>query len=377
MLPKSTSGTAKKKFVIVLGALLALNAAVAHMVTAQISNVAGIGQQVKDEQVVVEEASEITDETSGSDEFDEASSISIYTVQSGDTLSGIAQKYGIAPDTIRWANELPGDKIKVGQTLVILPFNGIQYTVQKGDSMYGIAKKFQVDADEILSYNEIDNPAKIQPGMDLLIPDAKPLSAPKKAPAPAPKKAPVTPAKPVEKAAPAVSQTTSAFPEEDTHDHSADDAKPVTPSETKEDDEPKKEESGTHGPFVVPAPGSVVTQGYHAVNAVDFGAKTGSPILAAAGGTVIVAKGGCALDGNMKSRCNGGFGNFIVIAHENGIQTLYAHLSSISVSVGDSVDQGEKIGGMGDSGKSSGTHLHFETHGIKNPFTKYKKGTQF
>ena len=65
---------------------------------------------------------------------------------------------------------------------------------------------------------------------------------------------------------------------------------------------------------------------------------------------------------------NGGYGNYVVIRHNNGTQTLYAHLSSLSVGVGESVGQGETIGGMGNTGKSTGTHLHFEVRGGRNPF---------
>ena len=65
---------------------------------------------------------------------------------------------------------------------------------------------------------------------------------------------------------------------------------------------------------------------------------------------------------------NGGYGNYIVIKHSNGTQTLYSHLSSNAVVVGDVVEQGENIGVMGNTGKSTGTHLHFEVRGGTNPF---------
>jgi murein DD-endopeptidase MepM/ murein hydrolase activator NlpD len=65
---------------------------------------------------------------------------------------------------------------------------------------------------------------------------------------------------------------------------------------------------------------------------------------------------------------NGGYGNYIVIRHGNGVQTLYAHLSSVSVAPGAYVAQGQTIGGMGNTGKSTGTHLHFEVRGGSNPF---------
>ncbi len=374
MLPKHTSGAARKRIVFLLGALLVINVTVAHIVTGQIVGATKYNQ-VKDDQVTVEEATEMPTDESTEGDGEDLSTITLYTVKSGDTISSIAKKFNVSENTVLWANELTRKSVlKIGQVLVILPINGVQYTVVKGDTISGIAKKFDADADEILYFNDLDNPALIKPGLELIIPDAEPTPA---TPAPTQKqKTKATPA-PVasQKTLPPSPLPSSAFSEEDTHDHSADTEPKEEDAKEKEDSQPST--SGRYGPFIAPAPGSVLTQGYHAVNAVDFGAKTGSPIVAAAEGTVIVAKGGCGLDGSLKNRCNGGFGNFIVISHDNGIQTLYAHLSSIAVSVGDSVDQGEKIGGMGDSGRSTGTHLHFETHGIKNPFTKDKKYTKY
>ena len=86
-------------------------------------------------------------------------------------------------------------------------------------------------------------------------------------------------------------------------------------------------------------------------------------------GEVIIARGNGAY--------NGGYGNYIVIKHSNGTQTLYAHLSKVSVSVGDEVNTGEVIGKSGNTGRSTGPHLHFEVRGATNPFTKYKVGTHF
>ena len=92
---------------------------------------------------------------------------------------------------------------------------------------------------------------------------------------------------------------------------------------------------------------------------MDLAASIGTTIRAAAAGEVIVSK---------STGWNGGYGQYIVIKHSNGSQTLYAHLSANSVGVGDSVAAGEVIGAMGNSGKSTGPHLHFEVRGAKNPF---------
>ena len=105
------------------------------------------------------------------------------------------------------------------------------------------------------------------------------------------------------------------------------------------------------------------TQGLHGKNGIDFAPQCRcsgkEPILAAADGWVLVAR---------NSGWNGGFGNYVVIAHSNGTQTLYGHMASVTVGAGQFVGQGEKIGYVGSSGNSSGPHVHFEIRGAKNPF---------
>jgi murein DD-endopeptidase MepM/ murein hydrolase activator NlpD len=84
----------------------------------------------------------------------------------------------------------------------------------------------------------------------------------------------------------------------------------------------------------------------------------GTTIVASAGGTVVLAK---------LSGWNGGYGGLTIIQHDNGSQTLYAHQSKITVASGQKVSQGQKIGEVGNTGRSSGPHLHLEFRGIKNP----------
>ncbi len=81
---------------------------------------------------------------------------------------------------------------------------------------------------------------------------------------------------------------------------------------------------------------------------IDIAGASGTPIAAAAAGTVIVAG------------WNGGYGNMVVVDHGGGISTAYGHMSSLAVSVGQSVGQGTVVGGMGTTGHSTGVHLHFE-----------------
>ena len=92
---------------------------------------------------------------------------------------------------------------------------------------------------------------------------------------------------------------------------------------------------------------------------MDLAASLGTPIYAAAGGTVIIAKTG---------GWNTGYGNYVVISHGNGTQTLYAHTKANLVTVGQMVKQGQTIALMGSTGKSTGSHVHFEIRGAKNPF---------
>ena len=101
--------------------------------------------------------------------------------------------------------------------------------------------------------------------------------------------------------------------------------------------------------------------GIHGNNGVDLAGTCGSPVLASAPGQVIVAK---TYNYNVKF----GYGNYVVINHPNGTQTLYGHLSKILISSGQAVDRGNAIGLIGSSGNSTGCHVHFEIRGARNSF---------
>ncbi len=238
--------------------------------------------------------------------------ITVYTVRQGDSLSQIAEMFGVTGNTIKWANDLAkGTEIQPGDTLVILPIAGVSHVVKKGDTISTIAKKYEGNVDEILSYNQLDSDSDIAAGDTIIIPGGAMHS-----------------------------------------NASTKNTKGATPT--------RVTGGGSAGAgFINPAPGSVKTQGIHGYNAVDLAGSSGSTVRAAADGEIIIAKG---------SGWNGGYGNYIVVRHSNGTQTLYAHLSSLSVGVGEFVDQGQTIGGMGNTGKSTGNHLHFEVRGARNPF---------
>ena len=111
------------------------------------------------------------------------------------------------------------------------------------------------------------------------------------------------------------------------------------------------------GYFINPVPGyKRISQRLHGNNGVDLAAPTGTEIVASASGTVLLARNGY----------NGGYGNMVIIKHPNGTQTLYAHQSKITTSTGDRVSQGQTIGYVGSTGRSTGPHLHYEIHGARN-----------
>ena len=265
--------------------------------------------------LVVDENALVSTGPVGADDIaaqnNQSGEIRVYTVRPGDALSQVAEMFGVTANTIMWANDISKSTgIQPGDTLVILPIAGVRHIVKSGDTISTIASKYEGDADEILSYNQLASASDIKIGDTLIIPGGELHSAVVK-----------TPAKGTKKGNGGSS-------------------------------------SGGAG-FSHPAPGSVKTQGIHGYNAVDLAGSMGSAIRAAAAGEVIVAK---------SSGWNGGYGNYIVIKHNNGTQTLYSHLSSLNVGVGSYVEQGETIGGMGNTGKSTGTHLHFEVRGGRNPF---------
>ena len=240
------------------------------------------------------------------------STISVYVVRAGDTLFEIGELFGVSPNTILWANDLTRDsKLQVGQKLTILPVTGVKYVTKKGDTLASVAKQFGGDAMEIASYNGIDD-GTLMVGKEIIIPDGE-LAAP----APAKKVSPAT----------ALKGTSTQI-----------------------------------GYYLRPLPDGTwrKTQGIHGYNGVDLAAPAGTSLLASAEGDVIVAKQG---------GWNGGYGNYIVIQHGNGSQTLYSHASRVIVSVGQHVTRGQTIGTVGATGKATGSHVHFEIrNGIRNPF---------
>jgi murein DD-endopeptidase MepM/ murein hydrolase activator NlpD len=218
--------------------------------------------------------------------------------------------FGVTVSTIIGANDIKNGIIQPGQTLVIFPISGLQHVVKSGDTVSSIAKKYKADTDEILSYNNLAVDVALKVGDTIFIPDAEPL--------------------------------------------------PVATVGTTRTSGLRGASGPTYsGYYTKPIVGAVKTQGLHGYNGIDFGAPVGTPVYASASGDVIISR---------NSGWNGGYGVYVVISHANGTQTLYAHLSGTVVGNGYHVAQGQLIGFVGNTGKSTGPHLHFEVRGAKNPF---------
>jgi LysM repeat protein len=246
-----------------------------------------------------------------------SSQISVYIVREGDTLTQIAEMFDVTVNTIIWANDIKGRVIQPGQELIILPVTGIRHTVAKGDTLESVAKKYKGDAAEIALYNEIENGAALAVGTTVIIPSGV-MSAP---------------------------------------------TAPTRPSGSSAGREVPLQGAGGpayEGYYLWPVNGGVKTQGIHGYNGIDIGAKAGTEIYAAAAGVVLVARN--------NGGWNGGYGNYVVIQHNNGTQTLYAHATTVLVAQGSTVSQGQTIATVGRTGQSTGNHLHFEVRGAKNPF---------
>jgi LysM repeat protein len=229
-------------------------------------------------------------------------------------------KYGLGNSgTITWENELPAKAVlKPGQELKILPIDGVRHKVQRGETIYTIAKKYGLDenqAQAIIDYpfNEFKNDETfdLTVGQMLMVPGGAKQDEVSIAPRLAIRVAPSAGA--------------------------------ITGS----------------GKFIWPASG-LITQGYSFFHkAFDIANRGGGNVLAADSGTV-VARGWDP----------SGYGNKVLIDHGNGYITLYGHLSTIQVSAGQQVGRGTVVGQMGNTGHSTGTHLHFEIrHGgvLENP----------
>jgi len=234
-----------------------------------------------------------------------------YKVREGDTLTGIASRFGVSMMTVWWANHLRAkDDLHVGQFLTIPPVSGVVVTVTANDTLETLAAKYGVEPSEIVETNELDDPHLVI-GQTLTVPGAlgKGIVAPKPKPAP--------------RASSGGSRSSGSS-------------------------KPPSRYNG--GKFAWPVAGGYISQYYHYGHyAIDIAADRGTAVKAAAAGTVTFA-----------GWKNNGGGYQIWISHGSGLYTTYNHLSSVSVGRGQHVSRGQQIGRVGASGNATGPHLHFE-----------------
>lgn len=282
-----------------------------------------------------------------------------YKVKKKDTIPAIAKRYGVKQDTILMNNkDALNNKMKVGDTITFPSIDGLYYKLEKNDTLAKIAKKYGISVVDIVDYNNI-NPKKLKAGSTIFLKGvtlqkykdvegrliaAQQAKEDKKKNKEKEKEKPEKPPKGAKGSA------------------------PPPPPPPQEDDDGGRSAAYSGAGFAYPVRYAGVSSPFgnrfHPVlkryilhTGVDLVAKY-VPLRAAKSGVVTFA-------GNMS-----GYGKIIIIRHDNGYETRYAHLSVISTNVGEHVNQGDLIGKTGNSGRTTGAHLHFEIrqNGVpKNP----------
>ncbi len=237
-----------------------------------------------------------------------------YTVETGDTLAGVSKKFGVDIDSIKWLNKNVTERqMKPGLVLKIPPVTGVVHAVKSGETVYSIAKRYNVSAQAIVDFpfNEFSNDETfaLAIGQQVVVPDGE-------------------------------------MPDEPVFSPRSNLANVLTPN--------AGAVSAT-GNWLWPAAGTITQYFKPWHKGIDIAKSSGGAILAADAGTVIVSGW----------PDNSGYGNRVIVDHGNGYQTLYAHLSKLSVKVGQTVKKGDVLGNMGSTGRSTGTHLHFEIRSSK------------
>lgn len=246
----------------------------------------------------------------------------LYTVQSGDTLSGIGQRFKISTDAIKYVNGLTDNSVlSVGDSITIPPVSGLIHKVKDGDTLNSIAEKYDVAPQAVADFNYILDTSSLAIGSELVVPGAK---------VPQPVYVPPVPV--------------------------------YTPQA------PLAQVPNLGDGWVWPTTTRIITQyfaWYH--NGIDIAVPWGwgmPPLYATSSGTV-----------TRSGWDPWGLGLVVTIDHGNGYTSTYGHMSRIDVGYGEKVKKGEVIGLMGNTGRSTGPHLHFtiKANGVaQNPFNYVK-----
>ncbi|MDA3840579.1 MAG: M23 family metallopeptidase [Patescibacteria group bacterium] len=234
-----------------------------------------------------------------------------YVVESGDTISTIAQKFGISVNTILWENDLNSHGlIRPGDELSILPETGLTHKVKSGDTLGAIASLNDIEIEDILESNNMTLSSKLSIGQKLLIPGGSKIVS-----------------------VASVKKATQSY----TGIQAIKNIVKPAPQKT------------VANKMAWPTVGNRITQYYSwRHKGLDIANKTGTPLFAADTGNIKFVG------------WSNGYGNNIIVDHGGGKKTRYAHMSKFYVSKGDDVTKGEAIGEMGSTGWSTGPHIHFE-----------------
>lgn len=258
-----------------------------------------------------------------------------YTVETGDTVFGIAAKFNLEPETILWGNPELIDSLNLlrpGKVLNILPINGALRVVQPGDTIEKVAEVFHGKVDEIVAFagNDVDpeNP-ELTPGQSIIIPGGWRET--------------------VQWQLPVATRNN-----------------PRGPGSTGEPGSCGGTLSGPSGGFNFIWPAN-----NHFLSGWDYNPNThpGLDVSAGLGAPIYASETGVVVFSGWSTR---GYGNLVIIDHGNGWQTAYAHLSQINYGCGQAIAQGQVLGLAGSTGNSTGPHLHFEMrsteYGRVNPW---------
>jgi len=268
-----------------------------------------------------------------------------HLIQSGETVYGIAQRYGVSTRSlIDWNSLRPPYRLLPGERLRLPESQG--YVVQRSDSVYAISRRFSVDMSTLVRANNLQPPYNIQEGQRLQLPANAAGTTSQTAP-------------PIQTASAPIQRTVLPPPESARGASSPPSATVTPPSETPAastrrvatiSPPPPRASSG----FIWPVEGRLLSSfgakndGLHN-DGINIAAPRGAPVLAADNG--VVAYAGKEIRG---------FGNLLLIKHDGGLITAYAHTDTLLVGRGDTVTRGQVIGKVGTTGGVDTPQLHFE-----------------